>query len=275
MELKPERPDQPRFDHFSRHFEEVDEQLEMFGGEFSWNLIRNPLCHPGRELCQTGEARILFGIYLEGNWLTLNPSAPFLHTAGMTAIYNPVPDMRFLRINNFAEHETFEYVKANLDDFLHRAVEFARECRLPTLTEEGCYAVPEGWCVMSSDSLRKRALEKRTTTTPTVENLRGAIAKVFRSWEDFPGAISRFRITSVMDVAQDCYTLTHVDFENRRYKSNLLAHLEIRDSKIWILTDNTEEGIATELVEAGIPKSFIVLGYYPPVMREMGEFAVA
>ncbi len=78
-----------------------------------------------------------------------------------------------------------------------------------------------------------------------------------------------------MDVAQDRYTLTHVDFENGRYKSHLLAHLEIRDGKIWILTDNTEDGIAAELVESGIAKASIVLGYYPPSLREMGEFAVA
>ncbi len=78
-----------------------------------------------------------------------------------------------------------------------------------------------------------------------------------------------------MDVAQDRYTLTRVDFENGYYKSHLLAHLEIRDGKIWILTDNTEEGIATELVEAGIAKADIVLGYYPPSLREMGEFSVA
>ena len=98
---------------------------------------------------------------------------------------------------------------------------------------------------------------------------------MFRSWEELPGAISKFYITGVMDVAQDRYTLTHVDFDNGRYKSHLLAHLEIRDGKIWILTDNTEDGIATELVESGIAKADIVLGYYPPSLREMGEFAVA
>lgn len=117
-------------------------------------------------------------------------------------------------------------------------------------------------------------LEKNKSQACAVENLRGAIAGVFRAWEEFPGAISKFTITGVMDTAKDRYTLMHVDFENGRYKSHLLAHLEIRDGKIWILTDNTEEGLATELVEAGIPKASIVLGYYPPVMREMGEFAV-
>jgi hypothetical protein len=108
-----------------------------------------------------------------------------------------------------------------------------------------------------------------------INNLRAAIARVFRSWEEYPSAISKFRIEGVMDTARDRYTLTHVDFDEERYKSHLLAHLEIRDNKIWILTDNTEEGIATELVAEGVSKEQIVLGFYSPEMREMGEFAVA
>ena len=108
-----------------------------------------------------------------------------------------------------------------------------------------------------------------------LEELRRAITQVFDEWEGLPSEISRFRIEGVMDVNADRYTLTHIDFDGERYKSHLLAQLEIRDSKIWILTDNTEEGIATELVAAGIPKAQIVLGYYSPAMRQQGDYAVA
>ena len=108
-----------------------------------------------------------------------------------------------------------------------------------------------------------------------IESLRDAIARVFRSWEDFPGPAAKFRIVGVMDTTRDRYTLTHVDFDGERYKSRLLAQLEIRDGKIWVLTDNTEEGVATELVAAGISKGAIVLGFYSPAMRDMGEFAAA
>jgi hypothetical protein len=110
----------------------------------------------------------------------------------------------------------------------------------------------------------------------TLEALRDAIARVFRSWEKFPDPVlSKFRIVGVSDTAADRYTLTHVDHAEGRYHSSLLAHLEIRDGKVWILTDNTEEGIATELVAEGVPKDHIVLAFYPPALREAGEFAVA
>lgn len=109
----------------------------------------------------------------------------------------------------------------------------------------------------------------------TVDSLRSAIARVFHSWEEYPDpALSMFRIVGVMDTAHDRYTLTHIDFDGDRYKSHLLAYLEIRDGKIWILTDNTEDGVATELVAEDIAKNEIVLGFYPPALREAGEFAV-
>ena len=109
----------------------------------------------------------------------------------------------------------------------------------------------------------------------TVESLRDAIARVFCSWEALPGPESRFRIVGVADTNHDRFTLTHVDFDGERYKSRLLAQLEIRNRKIWIITDNTEEGIAAGLVAQGVAKDCIVLGFYSPKMREMGEFAVA
>lgn len=108
----------------------------------------------------------------------------------------------------------------------------------------------------------------------TIESLRDAIAQVFRSWEEYPNpSLSLFRIIGVIDTLHDRYTLTHLDFDGDRYKSSLLAYLEIRDGKIWILTDNTEDGIAPELVTEGLDKNQIVLGFYPAALREAGEFA--
>jgi hypothetical protein len=43
----------------------------------------------------------------------------------------------------------------------------------------------------------------------------------------------------------------------------------------WIEKDNTEDGVAPELVEAGIPKSQIVLAFRPPEVRKHTDYAVA
>ena len=109
----------------------------------------------------------------------------------------------------------------------------------------------------------------------TLKALRESICFVFSEWEKLPRIPSDWKIVGVLDELHDRYTLQQVSSSQDRYDTRLLAYLEIRDGKIWILTDNTEEGVASELVAQGVPKDRIVLGFYSPTLREAGEFAVA
>ena len=52
-------------------------------------------------------------------------------------------------------------------------------------------------------------------------------------------------------------------------------HVDIINGKVWIQRDGTEEGIALELVAAGIPKEHIVLAFHHPSRRPDTEYAVA
>jgi hypothetical protein len=54
-----------------------------------------------------------------------------------------------------------------------------------------------------------------------------------------------------------------------------VIHLRLDRSKVWIEADNTEEGVADELVAAGVPPQDIVLAFYRPERRRLSEFAVA
>jgi hypothetical protein len=44
---------------------------------------------------------------------------------------------------------------------------------------------------------------------------------------------------------------------------------------VWVQRDGTEYGVTNDLVEAGIPKSDIVLGFHQPDVRQYTGFAVA
>jgi len=54
-----------------------------------------------------------------------------------------------------------------------------------------------------------------------------------------------------------------------------VVHIQIINSKIWIQRDGTEDGIANDLVNAGIPKDQIVLGFHPLEIRPYTEYAVS
>ncbi|MEH1849155.1 MAG: element excision factor XisI family protein [Nostoc sp.] len=51
-----------------------------------------------------------------------------------------------------------------------------------------------------------------------------------------------------------------------------ILHLDIKDGRIWIQHDGTEEGIANRLVEMGVPKQDIILAFHEPYVRQFTEF---
>jgi hypothetical protein len=50
--------------------------------------------------------------------------------------------------------------------------------------------------------------------------------------------------------------------------------LDIINGKIWIQQNMTEIDLGEELVEMGVPKSDIVIGFLAPEIREYSEYAV-
>jgi len=81
---------------------------------------------------------------------------------------------------------------------------------------------------------------------------------------------------AVFDETNDRYLILTVGWEGRvRRVHHCLIHLDIIDGKIWIQRDGTEDGIAYELEEAGVPKSDIVLAFHSEDVRPHTGYAVA
>jgi len=71
------------------------------------------------------------------------------------------------------------------------------------------------------------------------------------------------------------YALLQVGWHGDEYVHGAVIHIDLIDDKIWIQYDGTEDGVAAEFVEAGIPKENIVLGFRPPEIRPHTGFAVS
>jgi hypothetical protein len=76
----------------------------------------------------------------------------------------------------------------------------------------------------------------------------------------------------VFDDQHGRYLIVDRGWEPKKYWHTNPIHLELIDNKIWIQQDDTEDGIATDLVEAGVPKEDIVLGFRPPELRKHTGF---
>ena len=71
------------------------------------------------------------------------------------------------------------------------------------------------------------------------------------------------------------YALLQSGWDGDSYLHGAVVHISIIEGKIWIQYDGTEEGVATELIELGVPKSQIVLGFRHPSERQYTGLAVA
>lgn len=79
---------------------------------------------------------------------------------------------------------------------------------------------------------------------------------------------------SIFDTQQDHYQLIYIGWRNERRIFGPVLHFDIKNSKIWIQWNGTEEDVALTLVEMGVPKEDIVLGFHPSFMRQYTEYAV-
>ncbi|MBP0015235.1 MAG: XisI protein [Roseofilum sp. SBFL] len=70
------------------------------------------------------------------------------------------------------------------------------------------------------------------------------------------------------------YILLTLGWQNDSRVHGCLVHREIIEGKIWIHRDGTEDGIVNDLLDLGVPKNKIVLGFYHPTQRPYMEFAV-
>ena len=78
----------------------------------------------------------------------------------------------------------------------------------------------------------------------------------------------------IVDEPKGHYIWMNLGWQNDERITGMTVYVRIRDSKFWIEEDWTEDGIANDLVRAGVPKEDIVLAFHEPKMRQYTDFAV-
>jgi hypothetical protein len=108
-----------------------------------------------------------------------------------------------------------------------------------------------------------------------VEKYRAAIKKLICEYAQFKPSLGEVNVETVFDEDRDHYELIYEGWEGVKRIHGSVIHVDLRQGKVWIQFDGTEDGIAEELVEAGIPRDQIVLGFHSPEKRKHTQFAVA
>ncbi len=109
----------------------------------------------------------------------------------------------------------------------------------------------------------------------TLNAYRQIIEDTLTEYTKIPYAYGEIETETVFDRKADRYLLMNVGWDGRKRVHGSLVHIDIINGKVWIQRDGTEDGLAKELVKAGIPKNHIVLGFRPEEVRQYTEYATA
>ena len=106
-----------------------------------------------------------------------------------------------------------------------------------------------------------------------IQRYRDIVTRIIRDYAHKPSN-GKIDVETVVDREHDHYAVMHVGWDRGLRVHGSVVHLDIRDGKIWLQYDGTNRPVADELLEAGVPKEDIVLGFQPEDVRPHTGFAV-
>ena len=106
-------------------------------------------------------------------------------------------------------------------------------------------------------------------------NYRQLIRHLMNGYAGYKPAYGEIDSELIIDETQNHFQLMRVGWLNKKRVHGAIIHVDIINDKIWIQYDGTDRPIADELLEAGVPKEDIVLGFHPEYLRKHTGFAVS
>lgn len=98
------------------------------------------------------------------------------------------------------------------------------------------------------------------------------ILSVYASYKPHNGDIE---VQAIFDIERDHYQVLGIGWDGKERVFGCSIHLDLKDGKIWIQLNNTEIDLGQELVEKGVPKEDIVIGFQPVYIRKVSGYAIA
>ena len=105
---------------------------------------------------------------------------------------------------------------------------------------------------------------------------RGAVKKCILDWHAY---VSRATpklsdADCLIDEERDNYMLTFTGWHDGKRDRTDYLFIRIRDGKVWIEEDQSDDPVAEELLRLGVPMEDIVLGSLPPGTRYLSGYGV-
>lgn len=103
---------------------------------------------------------------------------------------------------------------------------------------------------------------------------RDKVKELLNKYTQYKPSYGDVEVEQIFDTERDHYQIISVGWNNQKRVYGPIMHLDIKNAKIWIQQNTTEVDLALELMEMGVPKHDIVIGFHTPKMRQLTDFAV-
>src|SRR6266498_3049395 len=98
----------------------------------------------------------------------------------------------------------------------------------------------------------------------SLNEYRRIIRELIQHYAQFKPARGGVETEIIFDESNDHYELIHNGWNGVYRIHDSILHIDVRNGKVWIQHGGAEDGVASQLVAAGIPREHIVLAFKPP-----------
>ncbi len=106
-----------------------------------------------------------------------------------------------------------------------------------------------------------------------VDKYRQIVTDLLSEYASYKPAYGQIERQLIVDAANDHYLLFNTGWDKSERIHGASIHIDIIGDKVWIQDNRTDSDIAQELLEMGVAREDIVLGFLPPARRQYTEYA--
>ncbi len=77
------------------------------------------------------------------------------------------------------------------------------------------------------------------------------------------------------DRKRNHFALIRLGWDDGRFVYHCVMHFDLKDEKVWLQQNWTDQNLADELIAKGVDRQDIVLGFVPPYARAHTGYAAA
>ncbi|WP_107667397.1 XisI protein [Cyanothece sp. BG0011] len=103
---------------------------------------------------------------------------------------------------------------------------------------------------------------------------RQLVKNIFLEYTHYKSDSNNLEIQTIFDEEREHYQVVTFGWEGQKYVHYCLIHIDLKADKIWIQWNMTEQDIAEDLVKLGVSAKDIVIGFHPPTLRKLTDYAI-